>query len=178
MALDHMAVHSALTIEQQRRSIRRLNDNMVEIGDSLANEASDTQDLIQEFIRALKGKQKEVQQNIAEQNRLLDSSLFQPLLEPPPPPPLDEEVMASVVIEINDNVQQEIRAGRGGRGIFSCFPCPCRVCLQRRLCYFQIARQKRKNKHETSRPWNHLAGIRIDVEWAECTAEKYRYALE
>eukprot|EP00586_Coscinodiscus_wailesii_P004917 CAMPEP_0172487168 /NCGR_PEP_ID=MMETSP1066-20121228/16114_1 /TAXON_ID=671091 /ORGANISM="Coscinodiscus wailesii, Strain CCMP2513" /LENGTH=575 /DNA_ID=CAMNT_0013253599 /DNA_START=196 /DNA_END=1923 /DNA_ORIENTATION=- len=48
--------------------------------------------------------------------------------------------------------------------------------LERRLRDFQFAQQKRKEKYGNSRPWgilglyDHLAAVRVDVEWAEDAA--------
>lgn len=53
----HVGVHGVLSIEQQQKSIQHLSDNICEIGDGIASDIHDTQDLIQEVMTALKGRQ-------------------------------------------------------------------------------------------------------------------------
>mmetsp|Transcript_21802 Transcript_21802/g.43798 ORF Transcript_21802/g.43798 Transcript_21802/m.43798 type:complete len:670 (+) Transcript_21802:268-2277(+) len=53
--------------------------------------------------------------------------------------------------------------------------------LARRLRDFQFAREKRRKKYGTVKPWgilglyDHLAGVRIDVEWAEDAAWRRKH---
>ena len=70
IALEQMTFHGLISMEQQRNSIRRLTDNVQDIGNGLASDIRDTQNLIQQVTTALKDSQEEILLKIAKENGL------------------------------------------------------------------------------------------------------------